>query len=88
MCANPCESCRTIFSASIAALTRIAHVADSSAGTDSKYRAYKQRLSQAKASERKALEAKLLEQTEAEGVIAADEAEKKWFWQATKQKAE
>jgi hypothetical protein len=39
-------------------------------------------LAQAKASERKALEAKLLEQTEREGIAAAEAAEKLWFWQS------
>ncbi|KAH7102426.1 C4-methyl sterol oxidase [Auriculariales sp. MPI-PUGE-AT-0066] len=50
-------------------------------GTDNKYRAYKARIRAAKESERKAVELKLNEQVEAEGIIAANEAEKLWFWQ-------
>jgi methylsterol monooxygenase len=46
-------------------------------GTDDKYRAYKARLANANSKDRAALEKKLLEETEQEGIIAANEAEKK-----------
>lgn len=46
-------------------------------GTDDKYRAYKKRLAAVAEKDRAALEKKLLEEAEKEGVVAADEAEKK-----------
>ncbi|KAF8752773.1 sterol oxidase [Rhizoctonia solani] len=46
-------------------------------GTDDKYRAYKARLASASAKDRAELEKKLLEETEQEGIVAANEAEKK-----------
>jgi methylsterol monooxygenase len=44
-------------------------------GTDDKYRAYKHRLAAASGKDRDALEKKLLEETEQEGIVAANEAE-------------
>ncbi|KAG8727779.1 C-4 sterol methyl oxidase [Ceratobasidium sp. 423] len=46
-------------------------------GTDDKYRAYKARLAAASAKDRVELEKKLLEETEQEGIVAANEAEKR-----------
>jgi methylsterol monooxygenase len=44
-------------------------------GTDTKYRAYKQRVAQANERERQALEQKIFEETEKEGLRAAEETE-------------
>ncbi|ELU38872.1 C-4 methyl sterol oxidase [Rhizoctonia solani AG-1 IA] len=46
-------------------------------GTDDKYLAYKKRLATVAAKDRAALEKRLLEEAEKEGILAADEAEKK-----------
>ncbi|KAG9084785.1 C-4 sterol methyl oxidase [Ceratobasidium sp. 370] len=46
-------------------------------GTDDKYRAYKKRIAAASGKDRAAVEKKLLEQAEQEGIVAANEAERR-----------